>query len=74
MRSPLLDRKKWVLMASIDVILMSITQPMSFYIGMIFSIQGFSPRVWLCLLFLIFANTVSLLLGYVISWLIYSKK
>jgi len=64
---------RWVMMAAVDVVLVSFTSPLSVYIGITFEQNGLSPKFWALLGIQIFCNGISLILGYIISWLIYSK-
>jgi thiamine transporter ThiT len=63
----------WILMAAIDVLLVSFTSPLSFYAGIVFSQESYSPKFWGIMIIQVVCNAISLILGYIISWLIYSK-
>jgi hypothetical protein len=64
---------RWIVMAAIDVILVSLIYPLSFYAGMLYSQSGYCLKLWGIMAIIVFCNAFSLIAGYCISWWIFNK-
>ena len=74
MKSPLaLDKKmKWVGMAILDIVLVSIALPLNFYVALLWD-SGEEVKFWVCLFIAVLINAVSYALGWFVSWSIFKK-
>lgn len=61
----------WLIMAGIDICVVSLLTPLSFYVALLYSSQD--PKFPLFMGLLIFLNAITYSLGWVVSWKIYSK-
>ena len=74
MKSPLaLDKKmKWVGMAILDIVLVSIALPLNFYVALLWD-SGEEVKFWVCLFIAVLINAVSYALGWFVSWSIFKR-
>ena len=74
MKSPLaLDKKmKWVGMAILDIVLVSVALPLNFYVALLWD-SGEEVKFWVCLFIAVLINAVSYALGWFVSWSIFKR-
>ncbi len=65
---------QWVVMATADILIASILVPLNFYVALMFDSGGFCFRFWVLLGVIIFLNALTYLLGWIVSYLIYTSK
>jgi len=72
MKNLLPTKARWLMMAIIDILLVSLATPLSFYSAIKFD-QGEMLQFWLFITIVIIINAISYALSWLVSWMIFSK-
>lgn len=68
-----LDSKaKWIGMAILDIVLVSVALPLNFYVALLWD-TGEEIKFWVCLFIAVMINAVSYALGWFVSWSIFKR-
>ncbi len=71
MRNP--RRLRWLAMAALDILIVSVALPLDFYVALQWDGAGFTMRFGLLMGLAILLNAASYSLGWLVSYLIYTK-